>query len=233
MGKLSYYDTWQIPDGGPYYAETNLDAHIVEPWNAISSIAIALPAIYWAWRTRGHIKDYPFLWVCIPFLFLNGFGSMLFHAFRSSKFFLWMDVLPAVLLTILVSIYFWQRILKNYYFTALITIGIILSRLLAHYQFQGAWAINVSYGISGTMLFLPIVIYVFRSHFFGFKYISISVICLIVALGFRLIDKQNWFDWSMGTHFLWHVFSGIGGFFLIAYFYKLKTRELKAGFQKQ
>ena len=36
----------QITDGGPWYAETHItDNLIVEPWNAISSLAIAAPAV--------------------------------------------------------------------------------------------------------------------------------------------------------------------------------------------
>ena len=79
-------------DGGPIYAETDLTAFISEPWNAISSLAIVLPAIYWAFKLKWNVKQFPFLYYLMPLLFLGGTGSLLFHEFRSSPFLLWMDV---------------------------------------------------------------------------------------------------------------------------------------------
>ena len=216
----------QVLDGGNFYAETNLNNYIVEPWNAFSSFAIALPAIYWALKTYRHIKDYKFLWFCIPLLILNSLGSAFFHAFRSSGFFLVMDVLPAAILTLGVSIYFWHKVIPNYRIVALIILGAVFFRYIGYYYFSLSVSTNISYFVAGVALFLPILIYLKKTDYFKASHILISMLSLILALVFRTIDKLNLLPLSMGTHFLWHIFSGIGGYFLALYLYEIRTAEI-------
>ncbi len=101
-------------DGGPIYAETDLSVLFTEPWNALSSLAILLPAVYWAVRLRGDYRTYSFIFYCIPLLFLGGLGSTLFHAFRVSKWLLLMDVLPTATLTLSVSFIFGTKFFLVY-----------------------------------------------------------------------------------------------------------------------
>jgi len=56
-------------DGGPLYAETDMTHFIAEPWNAISSLAIALPSVYWAFKLKWNIKQFGFIYFLIPLLF--------------------------------------------------------------------------------------------------------------------------------------------------------------------
>ncbi|EMR01263.1 hypothetical protein [Cesiribacter andamanensis] len=93
-------------DGGPVYAETDLSRPLVEPWNAVSSLAILLPAVYWALRLRGQYRQHPFLALCLPLLFLGGLGSTLYHAFRSHRLWLMLDITPTALLTLLLALFF-------------------------------------------------------------------------------------------------------------------------------
>lgn len=218
----------QISDGGQFYHETNPENIIVEPWNAFSSLFIALPAVYWAFKTHREIDKYRFLWFCIPLMFLNGMGSTLFHAFRISVFFLWMDVFPAAVLTLGVSLYFWYKVLKNPWLVVFIVLPLFLSRYLAHEVFDPQVAVNVSYAVGGTLLFLPIVIYLRMNRYHYAADIFLSIGCLITALVFRTIDKMELLPLAMGTHFLWHVFSGIGGHYLAKYLYKMKQDEIPA-----
>lgn len=214
-------------DGGPFYTETNLNHFFVEPWNALSSLAIVIPAIYWATKVWGKWKPYSFLWLCIPLLFLNGMGSTLYHAFRISKVFLYMDVIPAALLTLAISIYFWNRVLPKTWHLVLVVVPVFAVRFISYNFLYGAWAINISYGVAGIMIFLPVWLYMKKTRYSDLVFIAVSVLCLVVALGFRLIDKQHWVDWSMGTHFLWHIFSGFGGHFFALYLYRIRHNELR------
>ncbi len=216
----------QLPDGGHAYAETNLDNFIVEPWNAISSLAIVFPAVYWAIKTMKNIKDYAFIWFCIPLLFLNGLGSTLFHAFRSSGFLLLMDVLPAALLTLGVSIYFWYRITKNVWVVALIILAALFLRSIGFNFLSLSASTNISYLVSGIVLFSPILIFLKRNSYFHANHIILSIASLIIALVFRTIDKEELLPLSMGTHFLWHILCGFGGYFLALYLYEIRTREI-------
>jgi len=215
------------PDGGPIYAETDLTAWISEPWNAASSIAILFPAIYWAFRLRRNASDYRFLFLCMPFLFLGGLGSTLFHAFRSSRWLLWMDVLPTALLTLMVSIYFWIKILPRWWWVLIILIPGNLLRLFIFRYVDPPASINVSYFITGALIFLPLLLLLRKTSGVGARDMTLSIFFLALALFFRERDFLMTHLFPMGSHFLWHLSSGVGAFYLAKYLYKLRYQELK------
>ncbi|MGB3466968.1 MAG: hypothetical protein WBA74_16935 [Cyclobacteriaceae bacterium] len=225
----------QIPfsptDGGPIYKETlTPDNHLfIEPWNAISSIAIIIPAIYWAFRlSRYPVKDYLFMWYCIPLLILGGTGSTLYHGFRNSSFLLYLDVLPTAVLTLSIGIFFWLRYMKNWLMVAGIFVLSFALRFLGYEVLPLHTATNLSYFITGTLIFLPILLYLERRNWLGLRWIVLSVVFLIIALVFREIDKRGLFNLPMGTHFLWHLFSGVGAYYLARFLFKLRIKELEA-----
>ena len=219
----------QLPiDGGPVYTETNLQKFISEPWNALSSLMIAAPAIFWAFKLMGQYKDYLFLTLCLPLLFLGGTGSALFHAFRSSYLLLLMDVTPTAILTFSVGIYFWVKILKQWYWVFLVVIPFVVVRYYIHDFLPEHTAINVSYFVTGSMIFLPILFYLIRTKFQYYTDILFSVSMLSASLIFREVDPYPISWLPMGTHFLWHIFSGIGAFYLGSYLFRLRRDEISA-----
>ena len=101
--------TKSLPDGGPLYRETNLNAFIAEPWNAGSSVVFILIAFYLIWKTQ-RIKTLPLLLKIAPvILLIGGIGGTLYHAFRVSSFFLFLDVAPIYTLVFGVACAFWIR----------------------------------------------------------------------------------------------------------------------------
>jgi len=220
---------WVPTDGGPIYKETILtDQFLIEPWNAISSLAIVLPAIYWAYQLRNKpFRNFLFMWYCIPLLILGGTGSTLFHGFRNSSFLLYLDVVPTAILTLSVGVLFWMKVTKNWIMTASIFIGSLTFRYFSLDWLPGHLATNISYFITGTLIFLPILIYLRQVDWFNLRTILYSVFFLILSLIFRSIDKQGLIGLPMGTHFLWHIASGIGGFYLAKFLYELQKIELK------
>lgn len=224
----------QIPfspsDGGPIYKETLVpeEFFLVEPWNAISSIAIILPAIYWAFRLAKYpYKDFMFMWYCIPLLILGGTGSTLFHGFRNSDWLLYLDVLPTAILTLSIGVLFWMRYFKNWYFTIGLFIASYILRISVYNFLSGHTATNIAYFITGTLIFLPILIYLRKTNWLGLKWIVLSVSFLIISLIFREIDRREIVTIPMGTHFLWHLFSGVGAYYLARFLFKLRLYELK------
>lgn len=214
-------------DGGPIYAETDLTAFISEPWNAISSLAIVLPAIYWAFRLKWRIKEFSFLYYLMPLLFLGGTGSLLFHAFRSSPFLLWMDVLPTAIVTLSVSVYFWDKILPRRWQVASVVIPFTFIRFAVFDFYSGQFALNLNYLITGFLIFFPILFYLSKQRYNHFSSILVSVIFLSLSLIMRRID-YSFAEWiPMGSHFLWHIFSGIGAFYLAKYLYLIRKDELE------
>ncbi|HEY9117351.1 MAG TPA: hypothetical protein VIN11_05965, partial [Roseivirga sp.] len=160
------FDLLQISDGGPWYAETHItDNLIVEPWNAFSSLAIAAPGIYFLWKIRNNLKEYRFLLLCIPFLILNGIGSTLFHGLRSSRIFLLMDFMPALVLTLLITLYFWSKALPKWWMSFFAVAPIFLLRFGIIDFIPGQGGINTSYTISGIAFLLPVFIILRKYQF--------------------------------------------------------------------
>ena len=209
-------------DGGGLYAETNLHNFIAEPWNALSSLFFLIPAIYWLWKIKGNVKDNLFIAWCVPLLILGGTGSTLFHAFRSSYFLMQLDVLPIVVLTLSVGAFLWHKLVKKWYITfTIIALSFTLRKLAsASGLFPGQGA-NISYAISGITIFLPALIILFRTQFYKWFSISSAVILFAAGLFFRAADW--WFIdmLPIGTHFLWHISTAAGAYFLADYLYHL------------
>ena len=218
----------QITDGGPWYAETHItDNLIVEPWNAFSSLAIAAPAVYFLWKIRKNPMQYKFLLICIPLLFLNGLGSTLFHGLRTSRMFLYMDFMPAMVLTLFITVYFWSKALPKWWMGFIIVTPVFLMRFGIMEWFPGKGGINTSYTISGISFLLPVFLILRKYQYKKALNIIIAAVCFVLAIYFRQVDQDFTNVISFGTHFLWHIFSGIGAYFLADYLYFIRNEELK------
>ena len=215
-----------VSDGGGLYAETNLDNIIVEPWNAFTSLFLLVPSVYLLWKLRGSYRRHPFLLFCIPLLALGGLGSTLFHAFRSSPFFLYLDVLPTMLLTLAVGAYFWYRVTKNGWLVALIVGGSVLLRFWLLSAVSPLLSINLSYFVSGVVIFVPTLLLLFATRFKQGQLIISAILLLGISLLFRRLDKEFTDILPMGTHFLWHIFSAAGALFLAEYLYYIDHRRV-------
>jgi hemolysin III len=224
-----------LPDGGPIYSETNTHFLIVEPFNAISSLAYLIPALYWFIKLKGDYKDYPFLISCLPFLVLGGIGSTFYHAFRTSSFLLFLDVFPVAIVTFMVSVYFWIKIFKKWWYVFLVIIPFILARYFVFkvlslqtdlgFNATRQTAINISYFISGVMIFLPALILLIKTSFKNFLPLTTSCVLFILGLFFREMDTWN-VVLPMGTHWLWHISTAAGGYFLGEYLFRLRNSEM-------
>ena len=214
-------------DGGPIYAETDLTLFISEPWNAVSSLAIALPSVYWAFRLKWNVRQYGFLYFLMPLLFLGGTGSLLYHAFRSSRLLLWMDVLPTAIVTLAVSVYFWSKIFARKWQVAGVVAPFVMLRFILPDYFSESFATNLNYFITGSLIFTPILLYFIRYSWIHVKPALISVIFLSISLIMRRLDFTVAEYLPMGSHFLWHIFSGVGAFYLAKFLYLIRKKELE------
>ena len=224
---LSTLTSGRVPtDGGTIYQETIPGGeYLVEPWNSISSLCILLPAVYWAWKLRGRYKEFPFITFCIPLLFLGGVGSTLFHAFRNSPFLLLLDVTPTALLMLSLAIYFWIKILPKWWWVIPIVAGSLFLRFWARNYLPLDLAINITYAVTGSLIFIPTILLLYQTRMAYARLIVASALFFIVSLIFRKMDGWEQDLLPMGTHFLWHIFSGIGAFFLAEYLYKVHLKD--------
>lgn len=207
----------RLADGGPVYTEYHPENIIVEPWNAVSSLFMILPAVYWFLKLRKSGKIHAFVLFALIMVFLGGLGSTLFHAFRMSKVFLMLDVIPSAILTLSIGIWYWLRILPKWWYVLLIFVPVFALRFFLFGQLPQHVGINVSYAISGLLVVVPLMIFLYRNQFQKFWLVIAVLASFSLALLFRQLDPFRIYFLPQGTHFLWHLFSAIGAYFMIGY----------------
>ncbi len=217
--------TLSAPDAGPIYRETkDFSDLIVEPWNAFSSLTFWIPAFIFLWQLRGKYRQQAFMvYFCIPLLIVGGLGSTLFHAFRSSGWLLLMDVLPIILLVLGVSIVMWLKVLPKKWIIFPILAAFFGLTYLAS---KGQDRISAGYLVRGTMLLLPCLLFLFRSHFKHASQFFYACFALVLALLFRYADEKfeiGFMPW--GTHWLWHVSTAFGAYFLGEYLIRIQQEK--------
>ena len=228
--------TYFPTDHGPIYAETPLHLHdgqwLIEPWNAFSSLLIVAPALYFMWQLRGRYAANLFLTMCIPLLVAGGMGSTLFHGLRTHPFFLQLDVFPTMLLFLAITAYFWAQALHNWWWALAIMLLSFGLMWLGYQYLPMGMRVNVGYFLRGTLFFLPLMIVLLRTRFRGAGWILGSLAAFGAALAFRYADKLTIDVFPMGSHFLWHSATGIGGFLIAEYLLKyagsVKKQEASA-----
>lgn len=223
----------RMADGGPIYAETGGEGLLVEPWNSLTSLLMLIPVIYWLYRIWKDAGTYKFMMYAIPLMALGGIGSALFHGFRAHVAFLIMDVAPSAILTLSLAIYFWYKLLRKWYYVLILFIPMLLVRFLVFNLLPGHAAINVSYAISGLTILLPVPFLLYRMNFKGSWSIGLTLFCFGLALMFREADGRAAAYFTIGTHFLWHVFSAVGGYFMLQYLYIFRKAELEISNNRQ
>lgn len=215
-------------DGGDLYAETPAHLHdgqwLIEPWNAFSSLMIVLPGLYFLYRLRGQLKQQALLALCAPILILGGLGSTFFHGFRSSPFFLIMDVFPTLAVFVMMITYIWYKVLRSWLLAILVLSLAFGVSYLAFTYLPAGTQINVSYFIRGTAFFLPLLILLFRTQFTRSWLMFSGLASFVAALVFRYYDKAMVPVLPMGSHFLWHAFTGIGGILIAEYLITIGSR---------
>lgn len=210
----------QVPDHGPVYRETtDLSLFIVEPWNAWSSLTFLVPVFIFLLQLRGKYSEYRFIvWFCCPLLVLGGFGSTFFHAFRVSPLLLLMDAIPIIILVLGVSIWMWLKVLpKNIHLLWVLLLFFGLT-FLSSYFLNGQDRISAGYFFRGWMLLLPCYLFLKQTHFRNSGKVFIAITFFVLALLFRFADEKieiGFMPW--GTHWLWHVSTAFGAYFLGEY----------------
>lgn len=214
-----------ITDSGPLYHEFHFDSIVREPWNAYSSLFFLVPVAFWLWKLRGQYKKYYMITLIMPLLFLNGVGSTLYHAFRSSELALLLDWVPAQVMNLFISWYMWNKVLKRPFISVLAVLLFISGAILITIYLGpalGEMAGNLGYFMIGMCLLAPALIYLFRTGFYNWHLLALTFLCVGLALVFRSLDYPTPNPWPelmpQGTHFLWHITSAMAMFSLGYYF---------------
>lgn len=219
-----------VPDHGPVYRETtDLTLFIVEPWNAWSSLTFLIPVLIFLWQLRGKHPQYAFIvWFCCPLLVIGGLGSTFFHAFRTSTFLLLMDAIPIVILVVGISIWMWLKVLPKRIHLLWILMVFVGLTTLSGFFLDGQDRISAGYFFRGWMLLLPCYLFLRQTRFQNSGRLFTAIAFFALALLFRFLDEKieiGFMPW--GTHWLWHVSTAFGAYFLGEYLIKNAYKNSK------
>ncbi|MCC5943881.1 MAG: hypothetical protein JJT94_03030 [Bernardetiaceae bacterium] len=213
----------QVYDSGPIYAETDTSRFIVEPFNALSAVFFILIVIYWLWRLRGEYRRYAFMTYILVVLGIGGVGGVLYHAFRSSEWYLLMDYLPITICCLSVAVYFLWKLYRRWEVPVVISVVYIILWQVMERSLPMAWFNNLNYSILGFIILLPTLLWLRRTKYDKAVYVWLALVSFALALSFRILDIIAPDLFPMGTHWLWHTFGAMASNFLILYFYKTRV----------
>lgn len=220
--------TATLPDGGPLYTETDLSRLVAEPLNALSAFPFFLIAMYWLYRMRDERDHQRFMTIAMCVLALGGIGGTLFHAFRASHFFFLLDVVPIALLSIGVSLHFLSHVTARWLTWGFFIVPLGILQRLAMAGLPRQFALNLSYALSATVVLLPAVLLLHRRGWENGGRLATAAALFGLALFMRYLDPFAGERLSVGTHWLWHLFSAASVWCLARFVYELNRHKLSS-----
>lgn len=216
-------------DFGPIYTETDLSRFPVEPWNTCSNIIFLAIVLYFWLRVRSSPAPHALIRVSLPILAVGFFGGTVYHATRSHNIWLILDFVPILLLTTLASVYFWLQIYEKKLPATLTFVAVLVIAVAVRQIVPGSRQVSISLGYTSLAvgLVLPIVLYSRRKQWRHSLLVVSSFAAFVIAITFRLLDRDLVAIFPMGTHFLWHLFGGLSTFFMLLYVYREDLSSLK------
>jgi hypothetical protein len=223
------------PDHGPLYTETPAELKfgqpfsggVAEPWNAATAFLFVLIVVYWVARLRGRLKEYPFLAVTLPLLFVGGVGGTLYHGLRSWVGFFLMDLLPIFLLGLIVSLYWWVRLGPRVRHLLAVVVVLSILQLLGQWQLPTQWKINLSYAMLAMLILVPLALVLVRTRGRHAGWVATSFVSFAIAWLCRIADTWQPPLLPMGTHWLWHTFGAVTTFALAEYVFLIERVNLR------
>ncbi len=214
---------YSLRDGGHIYAETNFNHFIVEPYNALSAVLFLGMALFWLYRLKGRYEQHAFLTSAIVLLAIGAIGGTIYHAFRVHAFFMYMDWLPILIICLMTSVYFLDKVIGVWYYAVgLVLMAFLLQGFLFRFV-ESRNVINLNYAIMGALVLLPTFLILIKHRFFQWWRVFYAMGGFGLALFFRIADK--WFTIPMGTHFLWHLFGALAGHLMFTFIFQLNRKE--------
>ena len=218
-----YTAVWHA-DGGPFYAETDMNRLIKEPFNAASALLFLLLVAVWVVRLRGRWRHYPFLTACLPLLAAGGVGGTLYHALRAARWMLLLDVVPISLLAMALSLFLWARLRAAWWQLPILAslYGLVpaMEWLLPIHQ-----AINATYLIIAVLVLGPVALYLLRTGGQHAGWVLAALGLFLIAAWFRNADAWRPPLLPMGTHWLWHVFGAACTACLAEFIYRVESAD--------
>ncbi|TQD40540.1 ceramidase [Haloflavibacter putidus] len=212
-------------DSGPIYQETLAGRFPVEPFNTFSNLLFLVVILYFGRKIYPNYRQHLFLAFCLPILTLGFVGGTIYHATRSAEIWLLLDWVPIVLLCFATAVYFCFSLPIKILFKWIFIVGLLLFQIIVRLiELPKSLSISLGYIASAIAILLPLTLHIW---YFKANYaynILWAVLSFSAAIGFRILDK-NLHIFSMGTHWLWHLFGATAVFFLMNYIFLHKKNQ--------
>ncbi|PIY08990.1 MAG: hypothetical protein COZ18_09445 [Flexibacter sp. CG_4_10_14_3_um_filter_32_15] len=219
-----------VADSGPIYQETILGRLPVEPFNTASNLVFLFVIIYWASKIYPNFHRYRFMTYVIITLSIGYIGGTIYHGTRSHEIWLLMDWVSIFILSVSGVVYFFRKLGIHW----LIMVVLVLFPFLLMFTLDAIPSLPrsiknlIEYSSLAFTILLPIFFYLQKTNWFFKERILIGLLLFCIAIFFRTIDNteisNNYF--SMGKHFLWHIFGALAVHAVISYLYLVKKISL-------
>jgi hypothetical protein len=220
MEIINFDEGQHLSDGGLWYTETNPSQFIVEPFNAASALIFIFIASWWLRKLNGKFEERSFLYISAIILMVGAIGGSIYHAFRYSAVFIYMDWLPILILCLMASTYFIYHLIHRLWLSIIIMLCIIAAQILVWNigNTRGHYNINVNYAMMALSVLAPLILFMAKKRFRDWYIIVGACASFMLALFFRIVDHDKLLP--VGTHFLWHLFGAVTCHFMFLYIYK-------------
>lgn len=208
-------------DGGPHYTESQFEHLIPEPINMLSAAIFMFIALYWFVKASRQATSFRFLKLSSIILAIGGLGGTIYHGFRIYEWAMWMDWIPILVLCIAAAAYFIYSIYKNIYLALLALLLAVVLQVVNFTAIPDWINTSTSYGILGAFILVPLIMALVKTKFLFWPYPAIALAAFIMALTFRLGDRNQWLE-PIGTHFLWHTFGAVACHAMFYYLFHFK-----------
>ncbi len=209
-------------DSGPIYKETVEGRLPVEPFNTFSNLIFLVMLIYWGKRVYRNVRVHNYLAWVLPVIALSLVGGLMFHGTRSAEFWLVLDWLPIMLLSLSFVFYMIAKLVHKAWERALLFFALLaFSFGLRFLPMPGSLRISLGYLITALVIALPLLIYLIRTGWRHAGWVAGAIGMFIAAVFFRTVDQRQEIL-TMGTHWIWHLLGGVAVHLLITFIYKDK-----------
>jgi len=204
----------------PIYCERHGFGLLGEPLNLITNIAFLIAAAFayeFARKAKTHKNYLLFLTFIVAAV---GIGSSIFHA-APNQFTILLDALPIYIFIASTLLLLLQRLTESWRVAMFIVAGFIGVEIIASILIPASF-LNGSIRHALTLIFVVSLLIITLKRFGKVAMGLLPVLGLyVLAITARSIDQLVCSNFSLGTHFLWHILNGISCYFVIKFLYKL------------
>lgn len=216
-------------DVGPIYCETFLNPTGTFPFEPINTLTSFVPlilgvvALIWLYK-RQH--GTPLLYLIAAGTAATGFGSVLWHAFRTPLS-LSLDVFPG-LLTFLLIVWYWPYLLGGRWWSYATITALFGGVYLLAWLFPFGDANGPPYVLFGVVAFVGGILTYFTYKRAGKLCLAgagLMILLALIAAVVRTLDLATCTIIPFGIHFFWHIFLGTAAFVATIFLAKLRVER--------